>query len=559
MQRIFHILVLMFVAAALSASPHAQALAFEPVGDMPIDASDLAFDRVSALWATSSELLRLPPGGSVWEEVYDPVGAFRYVLPLGAADTILFSGHAIRRSVNGGQTFVEVYDEGEALYEAPSSGVLLAGTRGGSGVAYSSDRGATWHEGLIDAGTWSPWAEAFIELPPGHAQAGRFIAGCWAGLSYSDDGGQTWQKSSLWEDSGRYLVRSVAVGMDGRVYAAFFEVGVLGLQIAVSTDGGQTYAVAYQFGVLVGSVARIVALSGGANPEVGVLVAVEYGGKVRRSDDGAVSWRQVGQVPFEDGGHLEDAVVGPDSLLYVSGARPGGGEWVFRTTVPVVTAAAETEAEPVNPPIVIGPGGGAFAFTVRLTNQTTLPLSFEAWSAVAGPVSREPVLGPRSVTLPPGATVMRTLRQQVPGAAPSGTYTYAVRAGAFPGIVVSSDSFTVTKQGAAGVAGEGDDAGWAVSGWAAPAVSGEAGVLLAVSPNPARGAAEIRLDLSAAGAVSVEVYDVLGRHVAVLAEGPRDAGRHALVFDGSALPAGVYVVRAEAGGTVASRTVMLVR
>jgi hypothetical protein len=504
------------VMSLAAAAAHAQGsgasvgtLTFEAVGDRPIDASDLAFDA-DTLWAVGTDLWRLPPDGAAWEEVSD---------------------------------------DGEHLFEAPSSSTLLAGTRAGSGVIYSEDRGATWLPGLISAGTWSPWAEAFAELPPEHPQAGRLVAACWAGMSYSDGGGQTWQKSSLWTDGGRYDAHSVAVGVDGRVYAAFYEVGVTGLQVAASDDGGQTYAVAYQFGVLTGIGVRIVALPGGADPSMGVLIVVEYGGKVRRSDDGAASWRVVGEVPFEDGGHLEDAVVGPDGRLYVAGARPGGGEWVFRTVGPVVSASAvEVAADPVSPPVVIGPGGGSFPFTVRLTNTTTLPMTFEAWSAATGPYTVSPVLGPVSGMLPPGASVTRTLVQRVPGAAPPGTYTYTVNTGDFPGAVLSSDSFPVMKEGASGVsAGASGDAGaegWTVSGWEAAAMGvPEAGVGLSVWPNPARGATTVALVLPEAGEVAVALYDVLGRRVALLHEGVLEAGSHMFRLDGAALPAGVYVVR----------------
>src|SRR5690606_18856391 len=103
-------------------------------------------------------------------------------------------------------------------------------------------------------------------------------------------------------------------------------------------------------------------------------------------------------------------------------------------------AAIAVTASPVSPPVVIGPGGGSFDFRVTLTNQTDQPQTFQAWTAVDGPVDRSPVLGPLSVTLPAGATLTRTLRQRVPGNAPAGTYTYHVRLGAFPSGVTASDS-----------------------------------------------------------------------------------------------------------------------
>jgi hypothetical protein len=55
------------------------------------------------------------------------------------------------------------------------------------------------------------------------------------------------------------------------------------------------------------------------------------------------------------------------------------------------------------------------------------------------------------------------------------------------------------------------------------------------------------------------VYDGLGRRVAVLYDGAVEAGAHALVLDGSSLPAGVYVVRVTGETFAANRRVTLVR
>ncbi|MEM1042581.1 MAG: LamG-like jellyroll fold domain-containing protein [Bacteroidota bacterium] len=78
-------------------------------------------------------------------------------------------------------------------------------------------------------------------------------------------------------------------------------------------------------------------------------------------------------------------------------------------------------------------------------------------------------------------------------------------------------------------------------------------------PNPFRGQAEIDFALPATGAVSLQVFDMMGRRVATLAEGVREAGPHTVRFDAGTLPSGVYLVRLEAGGQAATRRVTLVR
>jgi hypothetical protein len=100
---------------------------------------------------------------------------------------------------------------------------------------------------------------------------------------------------------------------------------------------------------------------------------------------------------------------------------------------------------------------------------------------------------------------------------------------------------------------------------AAAPVAGEGGpeatslVLRAPAPNPARSSALVRYALERAGDVRLEVFDVLGRRVATLAEGPRAPGEHAATVATSALPAGTYVVRLEAGGERATQTLVVAR
>ncbi len=73
-------------------------------------------------------------------------------------------------------------------------------------------------------------------------------------------------------------------------------------------------------------------------------------------------------------------------------------------------------------------------------------------------------------------------------------------------------------------------------------------------PNPSYGSAVLPLSLPAAADVQVTVYDVLGRAVAAVHEGPLAAGTHTLSLDTAVLTAGIYLVRATADGfTTAQR------
>ncbi len=80
---------------------------------------------------------------------------------------------------------------------------------------------------------------------------------------------------------------------------------------------------------------------------------------------------------------------------------------------------------------------------------------------------------------------------------------------------------------------------------------GRSGIPLAFSldgnaPNPAADRTTIRFALPTPANVELEVFDLLGRRVAVLIDGVREAGYHDEPFDVRILASGVYVVRIRA-------------
>ncbi len=80
-----------------------------------------------------------------------------------------------------------------------------------------------------------------------------------------------------------------------------------------------------------------------------------------------------------------------------------------------------------------------------------------------------------------------------------------------------------------------------------------------VYPNPFRSQATVPFEVAAPGRVRLSVVDVLGREVAVLAEGEVAAGSHRAVLDGSRLASGVYLVVLEADGQRQSTRALLLR
>jgi len=78
-------------------------------------------------------------------------------------------------------------------------------------------------------------------------------------------------------------------------------------------------------------------------------------------------------------------------------------------------------------------------------------------------------------------------------------------------------------------------------------------------PNPFSGVATVSYETPEAARVTLELFDVLGRRVAVLVDEDRSPGTFETALDGRALPSGVYLVRMTAGGTVRTRRVTLLR
>ncbi len=79
-------------------------------------------------------------------------------------------------------------------------------------------------------------------------------------------------------------------------------------------------------------------------------------------------------------------------------------------------------------------------------------------------------------------------------------------------------------------------------------------------PNPSAAAVTVGMTLHQAQTISIEVFDVTGRRVAVLHAGVLAAGNdHRFVLDDDALPGGVYLIRATAGEESVERRITLVR
>ena len=78
-------------------------------------------------------------------------------------------------------------------------------------------------------------------------------------------------------------------------------------------------------------------------------------------------------------------------------------------------------------------------------------------------------------------------------------------------------------------------------------------------PNPFNPSTTIRYDVPSASDVQLEVFDMLGRRVALLVDGRIEAGRHAIRWNAETVASGVYVIRMSAGDFVQAQRMTLLK
>ncbi len=78
-------------------------------------------------------------------------------------------------------------------------------------------------------------------------------------------------------------------------------------------------------------------------------------------------------------------------------------------------------------------------------------------------------------------------------------------------------------------------------------------------PNPFNPETRISFGLPEAAYVRLVVYDAMGREVARLVDQPLGAGTHAVTWDASGLPSGVYLYRLTAGAFSQTKAMTLLK
>ena len=250
-----------------------------------------------------------------------------------------------------------------------------------------------------------------------------------------------------------------------------------------------------------------------------------------------------------DNGDIYAQNVNPDGSLGNTGPPP-------EVTVTLI---------PENPPIVIPANGGTFSYNIGVASNSLTPELIDLWTMITLPSGSEygPLINFQDFTLAAGASAERDRNQTIPAGAPTGNYTYDAYIGVYPNIVFAEDHFEFEKSlDTMNVITYDNWDNWGedfTANIGSPALTADSFIILTAYPNPFNPETTLNFALANSSVVSLIVYDVQGRQVAVMADGFREAGTHRVTFDASGLTSGVYFARLTAGNYQASQKLLLIK
>jgi hypothetical protein len=204
------------------------------------------------------------------------------------------------------------------------------------------------------------------------------------------------------------------------------------------------------------------------------------------------------------------------------------------------------DIEPETPSTIV-PQGGFFTFDAELFNNTDTEqtVAVRLYAKRVGWVTFHITAIRTGITIAPGATInQNNITQNIPVSTPVGLWSYELHLlDNSTGEVQYKKHFLFEVTAADGTP-DGKVNDWNVSGWEdTESMTGnmpDEFSLLKASPNPFNPNTNLRFNLPEATDISLVVYDISGREVAILAEGFRAAGEFEVAFDASDLSSGVY-------------------
>lgn len=247
---------------------------------------------------------------------------------------------------------------------------------------------------------------------------------------------------------------------------------------------------------------------------------------------------------------------------HMAALQPGAAI-LFST--PTSAANLDITLTPVNPPIQIPATGGSFNFNATVANNGTSPATFDVWIMTQLPTGNwyGPVLGPVNLTLFGGISITRLRTQTVPASAPAGSYVYRGFVGTYSSVKIDSSSFNFTKltTGLGATFSDWSNSGESFASWFTDDESAmpDQVTLSQNYPNPFNPLTTIRYGLPQSAFVSLKIYDLQGREIAVLSDGNQPAGVHQVTWNAQDLASGVYLYVLRAGDYTAANKCLLIK
>lgn len=503
------------------------------------------------------------------------------------ADLFTHTSNGYYRSTNNGQSWTTVSATG---LNATADAIALigttpiVGTRGGRTVFTLS--GSTWipAQGLpVDGGVLSllvVGSRVFAGLD-GH------------GIFFSDNNALTFSESNVGFPSQAEISALVVSG--NLLYAALetIAVGRNSGGVYVSSDNGARWT-------MLGTSPNTNVLTGLFSFAVrgSVMLAGDGGGVWRSADNGSTWVRANTGIPniVNNDDFKAIAFVGDNAVVAATGngflfSRDGGQSWNVPTSG---NPSADTRALLVLPNgrVFGASANGIFRSADTGRTWTATPVTVSTWSLVfaSNRVVAGLDLGALRISTDEGATwttaQVTGVSSTVRALAASGNVLFAA---ASEGVFSSSNngtSWTNVSTGLPGItplamvatnttlfiggrggSALGSDRGRGV--WQRPLtqlsvrqVSTERPSDFKLEqnyPNPFNPSTTISYQLPASSAVSLKVFDMLGREVATLVNARQDAGRYQVSFNAASLASGIYFYRLQAGAFTQTNKMMLVK
>jgi hypothetical protein len=210
--------------------------------------------------------------------------------------------------------------------------------------------------------------------------------------------------------------------------------------------------------------------------------------------------------------------------------------------------AMRAELTGPDPPIIIPPEGGSLEYTMTFTNNTSATQTVDIWATLLRPDgSTVPVFGPKekSFAAYSSRSMMRSLT--IRKSSPPGEYGLVLAIGTSGSPPIDTDTLGFAKAEATGK----ESAVWGETAGSY--------VLCQNHPNPFNATTHVDFRIPEAGPVSLILFDVLGREVAVLFEGITAAGSHSVEIRSEGMAGGIYYCRLTAGPFTDTKKILLLK